>query len=179
MSEIYNVCLVPDSEFSNAVTLYSQYLSRMNHSRFVLGSSSVPHATILQFSSSRAETQILEAFMKFGFAKRISVNIAGLAFLPADNGDLWCELAILKSSELQSLQHLAIDGLKSVLEEIKSSIEDNYRPHFTVALNSMLDIGTNWVQPNLPVSLLRASNVPCELRIGRSGVNYQVTSIIR
>ena len=175
MSIIYNVCLVPIGDFAERIALYSQNLSTKNHSRFVLGKFSVPHATVLQFSSNETEEQVLKAFRQLRCEKRISVNVAGLALLPTDDGDLWCELAILKSSALQSLQLSVMDGLRSMVSEVKNAVQDNFRPHFTVALNFTPTTETQWSQPFLFFFLLRASNEICELRIGRSGENFQVT----
>lgn len=178
MSTVYNVCLVPIGDLADRLTAYSQDLATKNASLFVLGPSSVPHATVLQFSSNAEEAQVLKTFHQLSCEKQISVNLSGLVLLPTEDGELWCEVAILKSSALQALQLAVIENMRSIMSDIKNAVEDKFRPHFTVAFNSMSGADTLWRQPHLPTSLLRASSEVCELRIGRSGDNFQVNYLL-
>jgi hypothetical protein len=178
MPSTFNICLVPSGDFGQDLAEYSRMLSTRSLSRFILGRASVPHATVLQFSTDRPSNEVKGYFNELGVAKQLRLDLAGLTLLPGDDDDLWCEIAVLKSSALQSLQDNVIDGMQPSILEIKNAVHDKFRPHFTVALIKIAGANFALHSSLAPKSLIRATGVDCTLRIGVSGENFQVTSLL-
>jgi hypothetical protein len=170
---ILNVYLLPPPEFSASLTAYSQYLSQASASRFVLGTGSVPHATMLQFESRITPTDVVSHFKQLELSDEYKVTLAGLALLPTDSGDLWCEIAILKSAELLRLQQRLVEAFSEAIAKVTNGIGDAFRPHFTVGLFAY-QLGQVWQVPDLPPQLLRRASLPCRLALGESGENFQL-----
>lgn len=178
MSNIFNICLVPSDSFAQELIEYSNLLSSRSHSRFVLGRASIPHATVLQFSTEESPSAVADSFNRLVVTKQLPLDLAGLTLLPGDDGDLWCEIAVLKSSALQSLQTSVINGMQPSILEIKNAVHDKFRPHFTVALSRISELNSALHPSLLPKPLIRALGVDCVLRVGISGDNFQVTSLL-
>lgn len=178
MPNTFNICLVPSDSFAQELIEYSNLLSARSESRFVLGQASIPHATVLQFSTKESPIAVIDSFNKLLVTKKLSLDLAGLTLLPGDDGDLWCEIAVLKSSALQSLQSGVIAEMQPSILEIKNAVHDKFRPHFTVALGKISDLNSALHPSLLPKQLIRASGVDCVLRVGVSGENFQVTSLL-
>lgn len=178
MPSTFNICLVPSGNFGQELAEYSKILSTRSPSRFILGRASIPHATVLQFSTERPSVEVVGYFNELRVTKQLRLDLAGLTLLPGDDDDLWCEIAVLKSSALQSLQDNVIDGMQTSILEIKNAVRDKFRPHFTVALNKIASTNFTLHSSLVPKSLIRATGVDCDLRIGVSGENFQVTSLL-
>lgn len=178
MTDFYNICLVPKDDFYSDLIQYSQDVAAEENPRFRLGPQSLPHMTILQFSTDASLISVIDCFKRLNHSGSLFVQLVGLVLLPSPDGDLWCELGVLKSADLSSLQQKTLEGMSPVLNKTINGIGDHFRPHFTVALKKLADYPDKWTAPPLPVQLLRAAQVECTLSIGISGDHYQVTKVV-
>lgn len=178
MESIYNVCLLPPAEYGEELTRYSMHFAECEQSRFILGSRSIPHVTVAQFSTSADQNEVGRLGEELWSSAPVHLTAAGLVLLPSDGRDVWCEIAILKSSELNETQSRVLSVFASMVERVLSGTGDMYRPHFTVALLNAAPART-YRLPSLSFALMRASGIPCRLALGRSGEHYQVTELLR
>ena len=158
----FNIALTFNKEVSQKIIEYSNGLYKILDSDVILGVNSTPHMTLGQFIVEDNEAKTVWESYKSKITELPKVNLAGLAFLPTNEGDVWIEITILKSNALLNLQEVLIKTL-APYGILTNDIADNYRPHITIAHSI---IGKELPKYPLDFNVLRLKSVSTELGIG-------------
>jgi len=158
----FNIGLVFDQKVTSQVIEYAEKLYQQVPSKIFLGRNSMPHLTVIQFTSEESEKDYIWSKCKKMSIDKPTIILSGLTILPSSNGGAWIETSILKSAELLKIHELIITCLPSNLTP-DNDTGDKYRPHITVARVSK-PIKT--ISVPIEYNLLRLNNVKCRLAIG-------------
>lgn len=162
MNDGLNFCLTFESGLSSLITAFSRRISLGLATDYVVGPEAVPHVTVLKLNtpSSRAA----EVWQKLlpSLPPRLSLRFDGLRMLPSKGGDVWMEISVARSAELQLLQEMASRHLHDY--GLRGGIGDLWRPHVTL-LHSV--DGRLPADLSLEKSLLMAEDVVATPTLGK------------
>lgn len=170
----FNLALLFHNDVAESLVHYSKYINEQLPSDFTLSRDSLPHLTILQFE---LECEHLDDYWKrlgVSCVNSIMVDFSGLTFLPAKDGSMWIEAAILRNSSLSELHKIAVSQIDTGL--ITSNTLDSYRPHVSFAHSIH---GSQIEHMVVDYRTVRQKAVECFLAVGESGPNYQFTRATR
>ena len=170
---VLNYGLLFEEEHNAAFTNVSETLSGLYETDFHLSHSSLPHVTVLQFEADDAYVPFLWERLQAIAPSEISLDLAGLTFLPAKDGSMWIEISVLKGERIASAQEqaLAVAGGARII----NGVGDQYRPHITL-VHTVCD---DKLQPiRVENEVVRRKNVVGKPALGISGENYQFTKIL-
>lgn len=162
MTDTLNFCLTFDNGLANVISAFSRQLSLGLATDYVLGPEALPHVTVLKLNTPSAKAVEVWSRLQSRLPRRLSLRFEGLRFMPGKKGDLWMEIAVARSAELDLLQELS----RSQVGEygIRTAIGDNWRPHVTL-LHSV--DGRLPASISLDASLLLASEVVVTPTLGK------------
>lgn len=164
----FNIALTFDNDISKSIIEYAKELYNVLDSDVLLGTNSIPHVTIGQFSIEDKEAKRVWQRYKSIIIYSPKINFAGITILPSSSGGAWIEISVLKSQSLLKLQ----DDLMKILSpfgKLANDIGDNYRPHITIAHTIT---GNEFNKFPLEYKTLRLKSVSTELGIGL-GTNFE------
>lgn len=175
MRDMYNIALLFRDEDARAFTAYSEEVNRGFESDFLLGKTSLPHITIIQIESEQEDVVSLWNVLEREWREGIAIQLAGLTLLPSREGHVWIEIAVLKSLALSTIQQRVLRAVGD-RGEVRSGVEDAYRPHITIA-RALRTRCFNALR--LDEDVLRRKGVVGRVGIGVSGANFQFERTLR
>jgi len=171
---VYNIGLQIEDSTGGDLEKYSAELDRLYSSRFVLGRDSIPHVTLVQAQTEMEPQKFWEMFAARG-KQAVKLTMAGICVLPTEGEDIWLEVPVLRSQNLEMLHKQAVDLAEQVGARILSGVGDAYRPHVTVGLINRTSLQQIF---STPVNPLRTDGVKCVPYLALSGPNYTVGEIL-
>lgn len=169
----YNLALIPEKSVVDGLEAYSQKLAENNPSDYVLGISSIPHVSIIQFSFEKNNLSSLWSDIQ-NFKLEIPSLTLHQIYHNEGSSYIWHGISIKKSSELIKV-HKQLLKIKTITD-VKNSFGKNYFPHFTLGAVPKEDFSIKNYDMNF--DLIKLENISCKLCIGRSGPQYQLEEIL-
>lgn len=163
---IYNIALIFDKKTNKQIyQFYAKFKNKLNLC-FGLKKDSIPHITIVKFGS-KFELSKLELKNLLKKINNLKIDFSGVTFLPTSPKGCWIEISILKNQQLINIQKNLIKKLDKY--EIKSGIEDRFRPHVTLAKTNDYKIKLK----DLDYSILRKKQVNAKTVIGLADSSFE------
>lgn len=167
----FNIGLTFENEISSGIIDYAKKLYKIMDSDVILGTNSVPHVTIGQFSIKDSEAKRIWQRYKAIIFDLPKITFSGITILPSSSGGAWIEISILKNQSLLKLQDDLIKIL-SPFGNLTNGTGDQYRPHVTLAHTTS---GNEFYNFPFEYKTLRLKNLSTELGIGL-GTNFEKLS---
>jgi hypothetical protein len=173
LEKILNLGLVFESDVKKKFETYSQYLSEKLPGPYILGINSLPHISVLQFTSDKPVEKIWDITRHL--SNNLDIELKGLYFQQGrTTGKLWFGIRVKLSEQLLILQQ---DIMKKVRpNRIINGEGASYFPHITMGCSEIkgCDLPAICFEPNITMMEV----VSCKLALGRSGPQLQFTEII-
>lgn len=176
MNSLSALVLMPPADVHSGLVELSQVLHSTVTGEILLGPDCLPHITVIQTDASVEEVLAIAKGSADKWARDDTVTLAGMSLVPSD-GQVWLEVAVLKSKKLADLQGAIVARLQSEGFRAVSGAGDFYRPHVTLGLVAAF----NGVVPHLRPDLLRSSSIGWTLAVTELGPNFTVpaaTSVV-
>ncbi len=162
MNDSLNFCLTFETGLTSLITSFSRQISLGLATDYVLSPEAIPHVTVMKLNTPSARAA--ETWQKLlpSLPPRLSLRFDGLRMLPSKAGDVWMEISVARSAELQLLQEMAARHLHSY--GIRGEIGDMWRPHVTLLHSVDGRLPTNL---KLEKTLLMAEDVVATPTLGK------------
>lgn len=162
MNDSLNFCLTFENGLAGLITAFSRRLSLDLATDYVLSPEAMPHVTVLKVNKPSLHAAEIWQKLLPSLPQRLSLRFEGLRMLPSKGGDVWMEISVARSAELQLLQEMASRHLHDY--GIRGGVGDLWRPHVTL-LHSV--DGRLPKDINLEKSLLMAEDVIATPSLGK------------
>lgn len=160
----YSIALIFDKETSDQIYSVHQAIEKDLIIIDGLKAHSQAHMTVIKFESKNELNQDDLNKLIEGINTQLTLDFSGISILPSrTEPGQWLEVMILKNQQLMDLQEALLERLEEF--EILSGVRDRFRPHVTFARTEKGVLNFD----NLDAKILRRSQVPAKLVIGRAG----------
>jgi 2'-5' RNA ligase len=167
---IYNIALIPDHKFGKKLIKESQILADQLPSKYILGKNSIPHCTLIQFSSKKDPKDIWNSLSTIK-TRKIKTKLLRYYNNTSTSGKRWFGIEVKLSDDLKKLQAAYLRQIKP--KKIHNKIKDTYFPHFTLGM--VLNKNTKFSFKNKNLIKIRPE---CEIHLCKSGSYYTAMKIL-
>ena len=168
---IYNIAITFNKILNNEIYNYYKTFSNDLNLKFGLKETSIPHITIVKFKTKKQLSKNELSLILNKIPQSLTINLNGLTILPSSNTGCWIEITINKTKELLELQESILEKLKNY--EIKSEINDNFRPHITFGKTIDNDVAIK----NIDYSMLTKKQIIGKIEIGLTDKTFEFYKI--